>query len=69
MEMFMFATAPRMMGRMAMTASISAPVRVVLEMIRLMKSEVGFPGRMPGMAPLFLRMLLAISMGLYWIAI
>jgi len=28
MEMFMFATAPRMMGRMAITASISAPVRV-----------------------------------------
>ena len=42
----------------------SAPIKVILDKIFEIKSEVGLPGRIPGIAPPFLRRLLAISTGL-----
>ena len=67
-ETLAFVIAEKTMGNTAMMPRNMAPTSVTLEMTRAMKSEVGFPGRMPGIAPLFLRRLFAISTGLYWIA-
>ena len=53
-------------GRTATTLRKRAPIRVILEIMPCKKSDVGCPGRMPGMAPLFFLKLLAISVGLYW---
>ena len=61
-----FPNLPTAIGRIAITPRNSAPIRVIREMILPMKSEVGLPGRIHGIAPEFLRRLLAISTGLYW---
>ena len=60
-------TIPTMIGRIATIARYRAPKSVILLITFRMKSEVGLPGRKPGMKPPFYLRLLAISMGLNWI--
>ena len=47
-----------------MIARKIAPIMVILFRTFAMKSEVGLPGRKPGMKPPFFFMLFATSMGL-----
>ena len=56
---------PKMIGRIATRPRKIAPMKVIRLMILPINSAVGRPGRMPGMVPLLLRMLLDISIGLY----
>ena len=58
---------PAMIGRIATIARYRAPKSVILLITFRMKSEVGLPGRKPGMKPPFFLRLLAISIGLNWI--
>ena len=54
----------KIIGKTAITPRNIAPTIAIFQMTLEMKSEVGLPGRMPGIAPLFLRRLFAISTGL-----
>ena len=40
-------------GSSAISARNRAPIKVILERILAIKSDVGLPGRMPGIVPLF----------------
>ena len=66
-EMLIPPTLPISIGRIAITLKNIAPISVILDKIFEMKSEVDLPGRIPGIAPPFLRRLFAISIGLNWI--
>ena len=51
-------------GMSEIAARYSPPTRVSLVRMSLMCSALGFPERMPGMKPPYLRMLSATSLGL-----